>query len=209
MIAIIDYGLGNVGSVSNMLMRLGADVQITDNPRVVEQAEKIILPGVGRFDQGMKNLNRSGLLPTLEKQVFTKKTPVLGICLGMQLFSQKSDEGQLGGLGWIAAETVRFRFEDTFADLRVPHMGWNTLIKRQDHPLVSNLFGMPDLRFYFAHSYHIQCLHRENILVETLYGNPFPSIIRHNNIMGVQFHPEKSHKYGLALMQNFIEMAAC
>lgn len=209
MIAVIDYGMGNIGSVLNMLMRLGVTARITSSKADVDTAEKIILPGVGRFDQGMKNLAESGLRGILEKRVIDQGVPILGICLGMQLFSRRSEEGALEGLGWIDAETVRFRFDASAVKLRVPHMGWNSLEKRTDHSFTRNLFEMADLRFYFAHSYHIECHFERNVLAETIHGYAFPSVICKDNILGVQFHPEKSHRYGLALIKNFTEMAGC
>ena len=201
-IIIIDYGLGNLGSIRNMLKKIGAEGTISSNVSDIERAEKLILPGVGNFDQGMRNLETLGLLPVLEDKVIQKKTPILGICLGMQLFARKSEEGESSGLGWIDAEVVRFKFDDKERNLKIPHMGWNLIkIERKD-----TLFGEMYLesRFYFVHSYHMVCKNESDILAKTFHGHEFPSAVRKENIYGVQFHPEKSHKFGMKLLANFV-----
>ena len=200
-IVIIDYGMGNLGSIQNMLKKIGAKSIISDDPLEIKGADKLILPGVGAFDSGMRNLKQLGLIPLLEEKVLEQQTPMLGICLGMQLFSKRSDEGSQDGLGWFDAQAVHFKFEMT--SLRVPHMGWNSIEVRKEHPVLKGLYQ--DARFYFVHSYYLVCNVSENVLATTQYGYPFASIIQHQNIIGVQFHPEKSHKFGMQLLKNFVE----
>lgn len=202
MITIIDYGLGNLGSLANIFKKLGVEAAVSSDISVIEKSSGIVLPGVGSFDAGMENIKKLGLVQTLERKVLEEKTPILGICLGMQLFAQKSEEGILEGLGWIKGEVKKFDFQDD--SLKVPHMGWNTIeIKKQD----SFLRELPESsRFYFVHSYHFVCKNNDNVLATTNYGYDFPSIIRQGNIFGVQFHPEKSHKFGMQLLKNFAEL---
>jgi glutamine amidotransferase len=203
MIVIVDYGLGNLNSIANMLKKVGTQAVISSKPDVIGSAEKLILPGVGAFDAGMSNLNSSGLIPLLNKMVFEKKTPVLGLCLGMQLIASRSEEGRLAGLGWIDANVVRFKFSDEQSNLKIPHMSWNTLEMKKPHPLLSEIDSKP--RFYFVHSYHLICTNTEDVLAKTEYGYAFDSVIAKGNIMGVQFHPEKSHKFGMKLLKNYAE----
>ncbi len=202
MLVIVDYGMGNLGSIVNMLKRVGIAAILSSDTDVIAQAEKLILPGVGAFDNGMRNLNHMGLVDVLNQQVLECKIPILGICLGMQLLSQCSEEGQLSGLGWLDAETIRFRFDGTHDSLKVPHMGWNTVHTRSSHPLLSGL--EENNRFYFVHSYHMRCIPESAVLGETEYGGLFTSVVACENIVGVQFHPEKSHKFGMRLLQNFV-----
>jgi glutamine amidotransferase len=206
MITIVDYGVGNLGSILNMLKKVGAKAQTSSDPEVLRQAEKLILPGVGAFDAGMKKLNETGLVPVLNELVLEKKVPVIGLCLGMQLMTKRSEEGTEAGLGWIDAQTVRFKFGPENAHLKVPHMGWNTLDICRPHPLVADL--APESRFYFVHSYHIVCADETDVVANTDYGYPFTAIISRGNIMGAQFHPEKSHKFGMQLLRNFAERVA-
>jgi glutamine amidotransferase len=205
MIVIIDYGMGNVGSIENMLKKIGvSDVLTSSSLEDIEKADKLILPGVGAFDNGMENIHKSGILDTLNKKVLTEKIPILGICLGMQLLTRNSEEGQAQGLGWIDAETVKFRFSGE-QNLKVPHMGWNSVtIKQRNCPLSNNLHD--DSRYYFVHSYFVRCSNPDNILFETSYGITFTSAVVKNNIYGVQFHPEKSHQYGKGLLRNFANL---
>jgi glutamine amidotransferase len=203
MIVIIDYGVGNLGSIANMLKKVGAEAMISSNVSDIEKADKLILPGVGAFDNGMKNLNESGLVSVLNTKVIEIKTPILGICLGAQLFSKSSQEGELPGLGWIDAEMKRFRFDQSQANLKVPHMGWNFVTVNQSNPLFNDMYE--NARFYFVHSYHFVCHDEKNILAKTHYGYEFASAIVSENIMGTQFHPEKSHKFGMKLLKNFAE----
>ncbi len=203
MIIVVDYGVGNLGSIVNMFKKIGAKAMASSDPVVIEDAEKLILPGIGAFDAGMQKLNERGLIPLLNKLVLEKKIPVLGLCLGLQLMTKRSAEGQLPGLDWLDAETLRFRFEGANSNLKVPHMGWNTIETRRPHPLFTDLD--PDARFYFVHSYYVQSRDPETVLAETDYGGRFHSILGKGNIMGAQFHPEKSHKFGLRLLKNFAE----
>ncbi len=204
MIVIIDYGMGNVGSIENMLLRIGAPCVVTCDPHVIQSAHRLILPGVGAFDNAMLNLQRLGIVPLLDDLVKVKRVPVLGICLGMQVLTKSSEEGALPGLGWIDAATVRFRLEGGHEGLRVPHMGWNTIEIRRPDGLLEHLPIEP--RFYFVHSYHVSCKDQGDVLAKTTYGICFDSVIRKGNVMGTQFHPEKSHKFGLALLKNFVEI---
>ena len=201
-IAVVEYGMGNVGSVLNMLRILGADAELTSDPERVAAAEKIILPGVGAFDTGMANLAAAGLVDVLHQKVREGSTPLLGLCLGMHLITNGSEEGSRRGLGWIDATTVRFQFGAASADLKVPHMGWNTIRVQRDAPLVREL--LPDSRFYFVHSFHVSCRRPENVAATTLHGYEFPSVVQRGHIMGTQFHPEKSHRFGMKLLQNFV-----
>lgn len=203
MIVIIDYGLGNLGSMFNMLKKIGADAMISSTISDIEKADKIILPGVGAFDNGMANLIERGFLPVLNEKVLREKVPLLGVCLGLQLFTQRSEEGKLPGLGWIDGETIRFRFNSSQHHLKVPHMGWNTIGVLHENDLFNDM--NEDWRFYFVHSYHLKCYDDCDILAQTCYGYDFPSAVRRDNIMGTQFHPEKSHKYGLKVLKNFVE----
>lgn len=171
---------------------------------MIERADKLILPGVGAFDNGMKNLEERGLIPLLSAKVLGDKTPILGLCLGMQLFTKRSEEGQLPGLGWLEAKTVRFKFDQERAHLKIPHMGWNTIKICQSHPIFSDLHDKP--RFYFVHSYHVICEGADTVLAQTNYGYTFTSVVIRDNILGVQFHPEKSHKFGMKLFRNFVEL---
>ncbi len=205
MIVIVDYGMGNLGSILNMLKRIGAEATISSKVDEIEKAEKVILPGVGAFDNGMQNIDRLGLLPVLNEKAMLQKTPLLGICLGMQLLTRKSEEGILPGLGWLDAETVRFQFPGGSKGMRIPHMGWNTIQIERSSPLLAELEG--ESRFYFVHSYHLICNQREDLLARTPYGYDFASIIQRENIYGTQFHPEKSHRYGMKILENFAKRA--
>lgn len=203
MIVIVDYKVGNLGSIINMLKKAGAKAIASSDPEVLRQAEKLILPGVGAFDAGMNKLNECGLIPLLNQLVLEKKVPTLGLCLGLQLMTRKSEEGQAQGLGWLDAETRRFKFGPEQSQLKVPHMGWNTIEVRRSHPLFTDLD--PEARFYFVHSFYVQSQDPTTVLAETDYGGYFHSIFGKDNILGAQFHPEKSHKYGMRLLKNFAE----
>jgi glutamine amidotransferase len=203
MITIIDYGMGNLGSIANMLKKVGAKAVISSDIATIESADKLILPGVGAFDNGMTKLNELGLIPILNAKVKEAKTPMLGVCLGMQLLTRKSEEGKLPGLGWIEAETKRFRFDSHQSSLKVPHMGWNLINIKQPHPIFEEMYQEP--RFYFVHSYYVACHNEQDVLAKTYYGYEFVSAVAKENIVGVQFHPEKSHKFGMKLLRNFVE----
>ena len=198
MITILDYGIGNLGSVRNMLRRAGLQSEITGDPAVVERATKIILPGVGAFDRAMTRLDESGLRGVLDHKATVEKIPVLGICLGMQMLTHGSDEGQLPGLGYIPAFAHRFPADD---HLKVPHMGWNRVAKVQSSPLTDALSD--DARFYFVHSFFVRVQNEANALLKCRYGVEYDAAIVNGNIYGAQFHPEKSHKFGLALFAAF------
>ena len=206
MITVIDCHIGNPGSILNMLKKLEVKAVLSSSTADIVNADKLILPGVGSFDTGMKNLAALGLIPVLNKKVIEDKTPILGICLGMQLFTRASEEGILPGLGWIDAETVRFRFDNTQdVQNRIPHMGWNTVKIIRASKLFTDMYS--ESRFYFVHSYHIRCNRDEDITTTTFYGYEFVSSIVSDNIAGVQFHPEKSHKFGMKLLVNFARLA--
>jgi glutamine amidotransferase len=202
MITIIDYKTGNLGSIQNILKRIGEDSVITSDKDIIGKATKIILPGVGAFDTGMRNLLELDLVDILNKKVIAEKIPVLGICLGMQLLSNGSEEGSLAGLGWIDAETLRFRFRDT-VEYKIPHMGWNFIRQHKDSKLFADMYS--DARFYFVHSYFFRANIEKDVLLSTTYEIEFTSAVEKGNILGVQFHPEKSHKFGMKLLKNFVD----
>lgn len=206
-ICIIDYGIGNLGSMATMLKKIGSPAIVSSDPSDIGMAEKLILPGVGSFDEGMKKLESRELVYVLNKRVLEDKIPVLGVCLGMQLLGKNSEEGQLSGLGWLDAETIRFKFQAPDANLKIPHMGWNQLRVYQTHPLFADLEEVN--RFYFVHSYHVVCANPDNVLATTSYGFDFTSAVVKDNIMGVQFHPEKSHKFGMKLLESFCKIKTC
>ncbi|RZL50379.1 MAG: imidazole glycerol phosphate synthase subunit HisH [Pedobacter sp.] len=201
MIHIIDYGLGNLGSIKNMLKKIGYDSTIIANPDDLKKSTKIILPGVGAFDTGIKNLTDGGWIEPLSKKVLVEKVPTLGICLGMQLMCKNSEEGVLPGLAWVNAEVKKFNFEST--SLKIPHMGWNDVFSAKNSKLTQDDFT--ERRFYFVHSYYVTVANQDQVLFSTNYGSQFNSAFEKDNIIGVQFHPEKSHKFGLSLLKNFIE----
>lgn len=204
MIVVVDYGMGNLASIVNMLKKGGTECVVSSDPMRVGEAEKLILPGVGAFDTGMKNLAERKLIEPLNRAVLERKAPVLGLCLGMQLMTKRSAEGLLAGLGWFDAETVRFRFQDP--SLKVPHMGWNTMRFTQESFLEQRLDA--DARFYFVHSFYVICNRPSNVLGVTTYGHEFACALVNDNMTGVQFHPEKSHRFGLQLLRNFAELTA-
>jgi imidazole glycerol-phosphate synthase subunit HisH len=197
--------MGNLGSIANMLKKMGAQACISSKAEDVERADKLILPGVGSFDTGMKQLQELNLISLLKHKVLEQKTPALGVCLGMQLLTVESEEGSLPGLGWIKAKTIRFQIDSRRENLKVPHMGWNTMTLVRPDILFQEMPDEP--RFYFAHSYHIVCDRNEDIVATTEYGYPFASVIQRHNIWAAQFHPEKSHRYGMKLLQNFVELS--
>lgn len=202
MIDIINYGLGNLNSILNIIHKVGGQARIINNPSELAYSKKLILPGVGSFDHGMKSLIELGWKNALDEKVLIEKTPILGICLGMQLMCKKSEEGVLPGLGWIDAEVKKFEFKDN--SLKIPHMGWNTIqIKKNNSLLVDT---NEEKRFYFVHSFFVKSNKPEDILTETNYPNAFTSAFIHENIHGVQFHPEKSHRFGMELLSNYLKV---
>jgi glutamine amidotransferase len=200
MIVIIDYGLGNLASVLNMFKKIGVkDVVVSNDKEIISKATKLLLPGVGAFDAGMTNLENSGLIPILNKKVLEDKTPILGICLGMQLLTKSSEEGKKEGLGWIDAETVKFNL-DPLLKLKVPHMGWNYIKVNKKNPLIDT---ESKNRFYFVHSYYVKCIDEDQSIATSNFGIDFTCMVNKNNIYGAQFHPEKSLKFGMKLLENF------
>ena len=202
MITIIDYNTGNLGSIKNMLKRLGIASLITNDKEAIEQAEKLILPGVGHFDYGMQQLQQTGLIPILNKKVLEDKTPILGICLGVQLLTESSEEGNEKGLGWIKGKTVAFNKTKLAANQKIPSMGWTDVANYSQSKLFANMYDEP--RFYFVHSFHLALENKSDCMVTAKYGYEFAAGIEHENIVGVQFHPEKSHKYGMKFLENFV-----
>jgi glutamine amidotransferase len=205
MITIIDYGMGNLGSILNMCRHLGIPAETSGDPATVVRAEKLILPGVGAFDAGMEKLDQSGLREALDQRVVRENAPILGICLGMQLLARRSEEGVRPGLGWIAADVVRFQSpEGRQPPLQIPHMGWSHLTPRLDSRLFA---GLPaDPRFYFVHSYHVVCDQPGDISATTEHGGTITAAIERGHILGTQFHPEKSHRFGMQLLRNFARL---
>lgn len=201
MIAIINYGSGNIQAIGNIYNRLNIPFIIASGPEDLKQASKIILPGVGSFDQAMNELEKSGMRHILDEQVLNEKKKVLGICVGMQLLANKSEEGILKGLGWIDGEVKKFEHANFKQATHIPHMGWNNVEPVKANPLFENV----DLSsgYYFLHSYYFSCVKKEDILSITNYGGQFASAVNSENIYGTQFHPEKSHHAGIQLLKNF------
>lgn len=202
MIAVVNYGAGNLDSVVRAFREAGEEAIIAHAPEDLKSVQGIVLPGVGFFAPAMRSLQDSGLLPALERKVFGEKTPVLGICLGFQMLTNHSEEGDADGLGWIDAETKQFRFVKEPDAPKVPHIGWNDVTVSRDNPLFD---GIPrGACFYFAHSYCVACHTPETVIASTTYGVEFVSAAGKGNIFGTQFHPEKSHSNGLQLIRNFV-----
>lgn len=202
MIVIVDYGVGNVGSVLNMLRKIGAKARVSGAPADIEAADKLILPGVGHFGHGMGKLAETGLIPVLDKQVLTRSKPILGICLGMQMMTQGSEESDVPGLGWIDAATSRF---PETPGLRVPHMGWNNVRPGPTARLFERNATESE-RFYFVHSYFVRTTNPDHTAANCLYGIDFAAAFEVGNIFGVQFHPEKSHLFGMGLLRRFVAL---
>lgn len=201
MITIVDYGMGNLGSIRNMFKRIGAQAVVTSDLDSIAKADKLLLPGVGAFDAAMACINRSELRRILDRKALEERIPILGLCLGMQLLTRSSEEGRLPGLGWIAAKTTRFLAK---SGLKVPHMGWNVVTPSRRSPLTEDL---PDeSRFYFVHSYCVRVEDEADSILKTVYGVDFDAGIQRSNIFGVQFHPEKSHRFGMKLLSNFARL---
>ncbi len=204
MVVIIDYGMGNLRSVVKAFHRVNIKASISNNPDIIAKAEKLVLPGVGHFKRGMQHLKELNIIPLLNERVLTNHVPILGICLGMQLFSKHSEEGNTDGLSWFDAETIKFDLDhSTTENLKIPHMGWNSIQVKKNHLTLNGLNA--DRLLYFVHSYHVVCHKERDILAQTHYGHQFVSAIQKDNIVGVQFHPEKSHKTGLQIIKNFCE----
>ena len=199
MITIVDYGMGNLGSVFNMFKKMGIASKITSDLEDIKTATKLLLPGVGSFDKAMYRINDSGIKKILDYKVLIEKTPILGICLGMQLLTNSSEEGIEKLLGYINASAKKFSFQDN--KMKIPHMGWNLVNKSTKSKL--NESFVEESRFYFVHSYYVNVENKENSILKTKYGLEFDSAIQNENVYGAQFHPEKSHKFGMKLFENF------
>lgn len=198
MITIVDYGMGNLGSIKSMLRRVGVRSTITGDPAEIAHASKILLPGVGSFDAAMEQIHVRGLREVLDDKALTERVPMLGICLGMQLITRGSEEGGRAGLGWVAAETCRFPAE---GPLKVPHMGWNDVTRTRPSPLTE---GLPShARFYFVHSYFVRTDRPSDTILAAHYGVTFAAALEAGNVFGAQFHPEKSHRFGMQVLANF------
>jgi len=207
MIVVVNLDLGNMGSIMNMLRKIGAAACLSSRLQDIEAADKLILPGVGAFDNAMSNLKELKIMPVLDRKVLGDRTPILGICLGAQLMTKESEEGRLPGLGWINGCTARFDFGSNPRRLKVPHMGWNEIIPGKESKLLCSLANEgEEQRFYFVHSYHLVCDNPRDVLATAHYGYEFVAAFARDNIYGVQFHPEKSHKFGMRLMENFAKL---
>ena len=202
-ISILDYGMGNIGSLVNMIRRAGGESIVIADADAVRTAEKLILPGVGHFGNAMRLLAEKGLIEPLAQRVLQDRVPILCICLGAQLVTESSEEADVPGLGWIRGRTVGFA-RDRMPDLRIPHMGWNDVQVKKDSPLFLDMHEDPC--FYFVHSFHIVCDDPADVLCMTRYGYEFVSAVQHENIFATQFHPEKSHKFGLKLITNYVRL---
>lgn len=201
MITILNYGMGNLGSIQNMFRRIRVPTEIADRPEQLRRAVKLLLPGVGAFDAAMERINSGGFRGVLDELALERRIPVLGICLGMQLLTRSSEEGRLPGLGWIAGNAQRF---PQIEGLPVPHMGWNVVKPARPSRLTEGLEKEP--RFYFVHSYYVRVDDEQDSLLKTTYGLTFDSALNRDNIYGAQFHPEKSHKFGMRLLRNFAQL---
>jgi glutamine amidotransferase len=201
MMTIVDYGLGNILAFANVYKRLGIPVAIAKGVTDLSYATKLILPGVGAFDHAMKSLIQSGMRDALDEMVISRGVPVLGVCVGMQMLAATSEEGHLPGLAWLPGKVRSFRSNEQSARMPLPHMGWNDISQHGESALFEGLES--DARFYFLHSYYFQCDHDDDIAAETVYGTRFSCAVQMKNVFGVQFHPEKSHKFGTQLLKNF------
>lgn len=203
MIVIVDYGMGNLASIKNMVKKVGGKAIVSSDPLEISSASALILPGVGSFDNAILKLANSGLKQVILNFVDSGK-PLLGICLGMQLLFESSEEGTMNGLGLIEGSVAKFNFDD--GNLKVPHMGWNKVNVKNSN--ACNLFNDLELdnRFYFVHSYYVICNNSENICATANYGFEFTCSVKKDNVYGAQFHPEKSHKFGMKFFENFLEI---
>ena len=203
-IAIPALPFGNFSSVIKIIEKVGGSAQIVDDPSHLASFEKLIIAGVGAFDHGMTCIRNGGWLEALDDFALRQRRPVLGICLGMQLICNRSEEGSLPGLGWVDGNVMRFRL-DPGSKLKIPHMGWNTVKIAKENPLIP-LNSVEEQRFYFVHSYHAVCTDPQDVLATAIHGYEITAALSKGNVMGVQFHPEKSHRFGMALMRRFVEL---
>ena len=205
MITIIDYEMGNLNSIQNMFTYIGVESKIESDVDKIKNASKILLPGVGSFDTAMKKINENGLKEVLNEKALKEQVPVLGICLGMQLLTNSSEEGILDGLGWVDAKTMSFK-SVIDKKYRIPHMGWNIVSESNESKLTDGFKDFDETRFYFVHSYFVKVENEKNSILKTDYGLKFDSAIQKDNIFGAQFHPEKSHKFGMNIFKNFAKI---
>ena len=205
---IVDYGVGNIGAVANMIRRVGGTALSTSDPDVIEGADRLILPGVGAFDRAMDHLVKSGVTEVLRECVLGRGTPLLGICVGMQVLGRGSEEGGAAGLGWLDAEVVRFDMPDSASHLRVPQMGWNELRSVREDPLMSD-FVDEQCFLYFLHSYHMRCHKEDDVVAWSHYGYDLPALVRSGPVWGIQGHPEKSLRFGMSMFKRFLEEVRC
>lgn len=205
MITIINYGMGNLGSIKNMFKYIGVEATIESDIDKIKNASKILLPGVGSFDTAMQKISQNGLNELLNEKALKEQIPILGICLGMQLLTYSSEEGSLNGLGWIKAKSMSFknRIDKKY---KIPHMGWNIVNRSNESLLTHGFETFDEVRFYFVHSYFVKVEDEKNSILKTNYGVEFDSAIQKDNIFGAQFHPEKSHKFGMKLFENFAKI---
>lgn len=204
MVTIIDYGVGNISAFLNIFNQLNIEANTATTEAELSGAKKLILPGVGHFDYAMQRFTDSGMRNAVNNLVINEKVPVLGVCVGMQMMAAKSDEGALEGLGWIDADVKKFDQNQNSEFLPLPHMGWNDVYTIKENPLLQNL--SEEARFYFLHSYYFKCHDETNIIAKADYGVEFTCAVNKNNIYGAQFHPEKSHHFGIQLLKNFAEL---
>ncbi|MDR1610870.1 MAG: imidazole glycerol phosphate synthase subunit HisH [Candidatus Symbiothrix sp.] len=204
MITIINYGSGNIKAIGNIYERLNIPFKIANIPEEIKNSEKLLLPGVGAFDETISMLDESGFRKALDHEVLVNKIPVLGICVGMQILAQKSEEGNLPGLGWIEGEVKKIDKSTLLHKPKLPHLGWNSIEIKRESDLFTGI--NEEDGFYFLHSYHFVTDHKENVLATTFYGSELASAVNRDNVFGVQFHPEKSHQNGIQLLKNFAEL---
>jgi glutamine amidotransferase len=203
MITVIDYGMGNAASIANMIKHIGGEAIVSSDISFIEGSNNLILPGVGAFDNAVKKLKESGLYDIIKRKVNNGDTKLLGICLGMQLLFESSEEGVLNGFGFISGKVKRFSFDDANCGLKIPHIGWNTIQVMDNNDLFDHL---ENLRFYFVHSYHAVPKNDVEVIAMCDYGYSFACAVKSEKVIGVQFHPEKSHKYGMQFFKNYLEM---
>lgn len=203
-IGILNYGMGNVGSIANMFKKVGARTRLISTADALTDIQALVLPGVGKFDNALQRLRDHNFIEPLNYIAHNEKLPILGICIGMQIMTNRSDEGNFQGLGWIDAETVHLGLDSK--KLRIPHMGWNVAHIEKNSPLFDTR-DQNEQRFYFVHSYAVKCNNIDNVLTTSFYGSKFVSAFSQDNIIGVQFHPEKSHKFGMSLFRKFSELS--